>query len=53
MKPTYLPLLLLAKGRGDGRSLLAQFAAKGYTVAGNRHQMLAAPVDASDLDDEI
>ena len=50
------------KGRGDGRNLLAELAAKGYTVAANRDQMLAAPAgkkfvgiytDASHLDYEI
>lgn len=50
------------KGRADGRDMLAEFSAKGYTVAANREQMLAAPVgkkfigiysDESHLDYEI
>lgn len=31
-------------GRADGRNLLAEFAAKGYTVASNVSEMQAAPV---------
>jgi alkaline phosphatase len=31
------------KGRSDGRDLLAEFAARGYTVAHNASQMQAAP----------
>lgn len=31
-------------GRADGRNLLAEFAAKGYTVAANASEMQAAPV---------
>ncbi|MES3025697.1 MAG: alkaline phosphatase [Pseudomonadota bacterium] len=31
------------KGRADGRDLMAEIAARGYTVAANREQMLAAP----------
>jgi len=30
-------------GRADGRDLLAEFAAKGYTVAANKTEMAAAP----------
>ena len=50
------------KGRGDGRNLLAEFAARGYTVAANAAQMQAAPVgrkfigiysDVSHMDYEI
>ncbi len=50
------------KGRADGRDMLAEFSAKGYTVAANREQMLAAPAgkkfigiysDESHLDYEI
>ncbi len=32
------------KGRADGRNLLAEFAARGYTVAANAAEMQAAPV---------
>lgn len=32
------------KGRGDGRNLLAEFAARGYTVAADAGQMQAAPL---------
>ncbi|NHZ80006.1 alkaline phosphatase [Massilia sp. CCM 8695] len=31
------------KGRADGRDMLAEFAARGYTVAANAEQMQAAP----------
>ena len=31
------------KGRADGRDLMAEFAARGYTVAAGRSAMLAAP----------
>ena len=50
------------KGRADGRNLLAEFAARGYTVAANVAQMQAAPVgrkligiysDSSHLDYEV
>lgn len=30
------------KGRADGRNMMAEFAAKGYTVASHKDQMLAA-----------
>ena len=49
-------------GRADGRDLMAQFAAKGYTVASNAGEMQAAPAgrkfigiysDSSHLDFEI
>ena len=32
------------KGRADGRDLMAEFAAKGYYVAGARAGMMAAPL---------
>ena len=50
------------KGRADGRNLLNEFAARGYTVAANAAQMQAAPVgrkfigiysDVSHLDYDI
>jgi len=50
------------KGRADGRDMLAEFAARGYTVAADRAQMLAAKPgrkfiglysDASHLDYDI
>lgn len=50
------------KGRADGRDMLAEFAAKGYTVAATSEQMQAAPVgrkfvglysDSSHLDYDI
>ncbi len=50
------------KGRADGRDLMAEFAARGYTVAANKEQMAAAPVgrklvgiysDTSHLDYEM
>ena len=50
------------KGRADGRNLMAEFAAKGYTVASNQDQMAAARPgrkfvgiysDASHLDYEL
>jgi len=47
------------KGRADGRDMMAEFAARGYTVAANKAEMQAAPLgkkfvgiysDASHLD---
>ena len=50
------------KGRADGRDMMAEFAARGYTVAANKEQMAAAPPgrkfvgiysDASHLDYDL